>query len=48
MGYYVMTYGGGRYTSIAWHFRKEDAEAHVNHIIRIGYWSGEPPKIEAA
>ena len=45
-GYYVMTFGGGRYGSIAWYPTKEQAEKEVARIKMTGAWSGMPPKIE--
>ena len=45
IGYYVMTFGGGRYTSIAWYAKKIDAEKELARILTRGAWSGIPPKI---
>ena len=45
-GYYVMKYGGGRYTSVAWYPTKAEAQKEVDHIMMIGAWSGKEPKIE--
>ena len=47
-GYYVMKWGGGRYQSIAWYVRKEDAQKEVDRIKMVGAWSGMPPKVESA
>lgn len=46
MGYYVLKYGGGRYTSVAWYPLKTQAEAEARRIKLLGAWSGMPPKIE--
>ncbi len=43
---YVMTYGGGRYTSVAWYPTQEQADAERLRILRVGAWSGAPPKVE--
>ena len=45
-GYYVLTFGGGVYTSIAWFKYKIQAEKERDRIISSGGWSGMPPKIE--
>ena len=45
-GYHVMTYGGGRYTSVSWHPDKASAEREVRRIKDAGAWRGMPPKIE--
>ena len=47
-GYYVMTWGGGRYTSVGWYGTKAEAEAEVKRLKDRGAWSGRPPKVEAA
>ena len=47
-GYYVMTYGSGRYTSIAWYKTEEDAQELVNSLLARGSWCGMPPKIQEA
>jgi hypothetical protein len=44
-GYYVETYGGGRYGSIAWTKSKAEAEKEVQRILRVGAWSGMPPRV---
>lgn len=46
-GYYVMTFGGGCYTSIAWYDNEVKAQGHVDRLKANGQWSGMPPKIEA-
>jgi hypothetical protein len=46
MGFYVMKYGGGRYTSVAWYGKKIDAEKEVARILLVNAWAGMPPKIE--
>lgn len=43
---YVMTYGGGRYTSVAWFKAQAEAQAECDRIKRAGSWSGMPPKVE--
>lgn len=45
-GWFVMKFGGGRYTSVAWFAQKENAENEVKRIVTVGCWSGMPPKIE--
>lgn len=45
-GFYVMTYGGGRYTSVAWYPTREGAQEHVDQLIRNGQWRGMPPKVD--
>lgn len=47
-GCYVMTYGGGRYTSVAWYATREEAQSHVDRLKAAGSWSGKPPKVEAS
>lgn len=47
-GYYVMKWGGGRYTSVAWYATKVEAQKEVDHIKMVGAWRGMPPKIEDA
>lgn len=47
-GYYVMKWGGGRYTSVAWFPTKADAQREVDRIKMVGAWSGMPPKIESS
>jgi hypothetical protein len=47
-GYHVMTWGGGRYTSIGWYATRQEAEREVARIKASGRWSGMPPKVEAA
>ena len=42
-GYYVMTYGGGRYTSVAWFPTKAEAERCASQLS----WSGLPNKVES-
>lgn len=43
---YVMTYGGGRYTSVAWFKAHADAKRECERLIRLGLWSGRPPRVE--
>ena len=45
-GYYVMTWGGGRWTSVAWYAKREEATAEVERRIKNGSWAGEPPRVE--
>lgn len=47
-GFYVMKWGGGRYTSVAWYATREEAEREVARIEMTGAWSGRPPKVEAS
>jgi hypothetical protein len=44
---YVMKYGGGRYTSVAWYPTHAEAQKHCDQLIRNGQWSGMPPRVEA-
>jgi len=44
-GYYVETWGGGRYTSIAWFKEREEAERMVAWRMQAGLWSGMPPRV---
>lgn len=46
-GFYVMSWGGGRYTSVAWYARREDADAEVKRRLVSGSWSGKPPRVES-
>lgn len=45
MGYYVATWGGGVYTSVAWYATRPEAERHVASLKARGLWSGKPPKV---
>lgn len=45
-GFYVMTWGGGRYTSVSWHSTREEADREVARLILVGSWRGMPPKVE--
>lgn len=45
-GYHVMTYGGGRYTAIAWYPTRAEADRHVREIRDSGRWSGMPPRVD--
>jgi hypothetical protein len=47
-GYYVMTYGGGRYQSIGWYKTKQEADNEVARIMRAGAWSGKPPIVSSS
>lgn len=46
-GFYVMTFGGGQYQSVAWYSEKDKADKHVARIKAMGSWSGMPPKVQA-
>ena len=45
---YVMTYGGGRYTSVAWFKTETEAQKECDRIKRVGSWSGMPPKVDCS
>ena len=45
-GFYVCTYGGGRYTSVSWYKQRSDAEKEVKRLRDCGAWQGMPPVIE--
>jgi len=47
-GYYVMKWGGGRYTSVAWYASRVDAQREVDRIVLVGAWSGKVPYVEDA
>lgn len=44
-GYHVETYGGGRYTAIAWFPSRKLAERERQQILLRNAWSGMPPRI---
>lgn len=44
-GWHVETFGGGRYTAVAWFLLREDAEREVARRLMIGAWSGMPPRV---
>jgi hypothetical protein len=44
-GWHVETFGAGRYCSIAWFARREDADEERARIVMVGAWSGMPPRI---
>jgi hypothetical protein len=46
MGFYVMRYGAGRYTSVAWFPTQGQATAEVERMMSCGEWFGMPPKVE--
>ena len=46
-GYFVMTFGAGKYQSVAWYKDKIAAQLEVKRRLLMGSWSGMPPKIEA-
>lgn len=45
-GFFVMTYGGGCYTSIAWYGTREAADSELARILARGAWSGMRPFVE--
>lgn len=45
-GFYVLTWGGGRYTSVSWHATQEEADREVARIKLACAWHGLPPKTE--
>jgi hypothetical protein len=45
IGYFVETYGGGRYGSVAFYGNRAEAEAEVARIMMLGAWSGMPPRV---
>jgi hypothetical protein len=45
-GWYVMTWGGGRYGSVAWYATREVAQGEVDRRMMGGAWQGMPPKVE--
>ena len=45
-GYYLMTWGGGRYTSIMWDTNLSSLEKELARLLDAGLWSGKPPYIE--
>lgn len=47
-GYYLLTWGGDRYTSIMWTLSREEAEAAQDRLLKIGAWRGMPPVVESA
>lgn len=44
-GWYVETWGGDRYQSVAWFKDEKEAREYKNKMV---YWSGRPPKITKA
>lgn len=44
-GYYVMTWGGGRYGVTAWYAEHYKAYQHAQQLLCSGQWSGLPPTI---
>ena len=44
-GYYVETWGAGRYGSVAWYATHSEAQAHVDRLLMLGYWQGMKPRI---
>jgi hypothetical protein len=47
-GYYLETYGGGRYTAIGWTADQAEAEEWLRAVRGRGAWSGMPPRIRVA
>ncbi len=45
-GYYVCTWGGDRYTSVAWFKTRAEAEKDIEQRILAGAWRGMRPIIE--
>jgi len=45
-GYYVMTWMGGRYGSVAWYKEQSDANKECQRLLIMGYWSGMPPTVQ--
>lgn len=44
-GWYVETYGGGRYTSVAWYATAAGANLQCTKLRMSGMWSGMPPRV---
>lgn len=44
-GWHVETYGGGRFTSVAWYSRAAEANLHCTKLRMSGMWSGMPPRV---
>lgn len=44
-GFNVETYGGDRYTSVAWWPTEAEADAHCAKIKASGRWAGMPPRV---
>ena len=44
-GYHVETYGGGKYTSIAWFADSASAYRERLRMISAGAWFGMPPRV---
>jgi hypothetical protein len=45
LGWFVMKWGAGRWTSVAWFLERKDARAEVDRIVLVGAWSGMPPRV---
>lgn len=45
-GYYVCTWGGDTYTSVAWYKTRAEAEEDIRKRMLAGRWSGMRPIIE--
>lgn len=46
-GWHVETFGGGRYTSVAWYANASEANEHCMKLRMSGRWSGMPPRVTA-
>ena len=44
-GYYVMSWMGGRYGSVAWYKEQSDANKECQRLLIMGSWSGMPPTV---
>jgi len=44
-GFYVETWGGGRYNVVSYHATLKEAEKELACIIHSGRWSGMKPRI---
>ena len=42
-GYYLETWGGGRYTSCAWYPTRAEAEEERKRRMATNSWAGRPP-----
>jgi len=45
-GYHVESWGGDRFTSVAWFRRLHEAEAELARLVLRGHWAGRPPRIQ--
>lgn len=46
-GYHVETWGGGRFTAIAWFATRGEAMRYRESMITRGAWCGMPPRVVA-